>query len=161
MGLEGSALAAAETIASRPGWVPLVLCGRSNDLYERIQQARGIRALPWVDDMPAVMSAADVLVDNAGGMSSKEALAIGLPVVTFRPISGHGRDDASSLARLGLTHVTEDEQHLVEVLEDLLRDPDAVRERVQRGRRLFVADAADLVEQASGPGAPLSAAASD
>jgi UDP-N-acetylglucosamine:LPS N-acetylglucosamine transferase len=149
LGLEGSALVAAEAIAARPGWVPVVLCGRSTELYERVHGVRGIRALPWVDDMPALMSAADVLVDNAGGMSSKEALAFGLPVVTFRPISGHGRDDAQSLARLGLTDVVEDEERLVEVVDALVGDPERCHDRVLRGRRLFVADAADLVERAS------------
>jgi UDP-N-acetylglucosamine:LPS N-acetylglucosamine transferase len=118
-----------------------------------------MRALPWVDDMPALMSAADVLVDNAGGMSSKEALAIGLPVVTFRPISGHGRDDARSLARLGLTDVMEDEQRLVEVVEALVTDQSRCHERVLRGRQLFVADAADLVEGASNGRTPVASSA--
>jgi UDP-N-acetylglucosamine:LPS N-acetylglucosamine transferase len=149
VGLEGSALVAADAIAARPGWVPVVLCGRSIELYDRVRDLRGIRALPWVEDMPALMSAADVLVDNAGGMSSKEALAFGLPVVTFRPISGHGRDDAQSLARLGLTDVLEDEQRLVEVVEALVTDESRCYDRVLRGRQLFVADAADLVERAS------------
>ena len=155
MGLEGSALVAAQALAARPGWVPLVLCGRSTELYERVRDVPGIRALPWVDDMPALMSASDVLVDNAGGMSSKEALAFGLPVVTFRPISGHGRDDAQSLARLGLTDVVEDEQRLVEVVDALVADEARCRERVLRGRQLFVADAADLVERAGIRRAPV------
>lgn len=161
VGLEGSALVAAGAIAARPDWVPVVLCGRSTGLYDRIRDVPGIRALPWVDDMPALMSAADVLVDNAGGMSSKEALAFGLPVVTFRPISGHGRDDARSLARLGLTDVVDDEQRLVEVVEALVSDRSRRHERVLRGRQLFVADAADLVERASGRLAPVAAASAD
>jgi UDP-N-acetylglucosamine:LPS N-acetylglucosamine transferase len=161
VGLEGSALVAAQAIAARPGWVPVVLCGRSTELYDRVRGVPGIRALPWVEDMPALMSAADVLVDNAGGMSSKEALGFGLPVVTFRPISGHGRDDARCLARLGLTDVTEDEQRLVEVVEALVTDPSRCHDRVLRGRQLFVADAADLVERASGRRAPVATSSAD
>ena len=161
VGLEGSAVVAAEAIAARPGWVPVVLCGRSTELYDRVRDVPGIRALPWVEDMPALMSAADVLVDNAGGMSSKEALAFGLPVVTFRPISGHGRDDAQSLARLGLTDVLEDEERLVEVVEALVSDESRCYDRVLRGRQLFVADAADLVERASTRRAPVVTSSAD
>ncbi|MEE3921714.1 hypothetical protein V2I01_36055 [Micromonospora sp. BRA006-A] len=40
--------------------------------------------------MPALMRAVDVMVENAGGLTCQEALAAGLPVVTYRPIAGHG-----------------------------------------------------------------------
>jgi hypothetical protein len=76
--------------------------------------------------------------------------------VTFRPISGHGRDDAAALERLGLTDVVEDPRRLVDVLDAIVQDAPGRRERVARGQALFVADAADLVEQATSNGpAPL------
>jgi UDP-N-acetylglucosamine:LPS N-acetylglucosamine transferase len=46
--------------------------------------------------MAGLMAAADALVENAGGLTSKEALRVGLPVVAFRPIAGHGRHDAGA-----------------------------------------------------------------
>ena len=58
-------------------------------------------ALGWRDDVPDLMAAADVLVHNAGGLSCTEALVAGLPVVTYRPIPGHGRANAAVLARPG------------------------------------------------------------
>jgi processive 1,2-diacylglycerol beta-glucosyltransferase len=149
VGLAGSAQAAAEAIASRTGWVPVVLCGRSEELRAQMQQVPGAVALGWVEDTQRLLAAADVLVDNAGGMSSKEALGFGVPVVTFRPISGHGRDDAAALERLGLTDVVEDPRRLVDLLDGIVQDAPGRRERVARGRALFVADAADLVEQAT------------
>ena len=149
VGLAGSARAAAEAIASRTGWVPVVLCGRSEELRAQMQQIRGAVALGWVEDTQRLLAAVDVLVDNAGGMTSKEALGFGVPVVTFRPISGHGRDDAAALERLGLTDVVEDPRRLVDVLDAIVQDAPGRRERVARGRALFVADAADLVEQAT------------
>jgi hypothetical protein len=48
-----------------------------------------------------------------------------------------------------LTDVVEDEERLVEVVDALVGDPERCHDRVLRGRRLFVADAADLVERAS------------
>jgi peptidoglycan/xylan/chitin deacetylase (PgdA/CDA1 family) len=59
--------------------------------------------LGWTDDMPTLMAAANVLVENAGGLSCMEAFAAGLPVVTYRPIAGHGRHNAEEMERAGLT----------------------------------------------------------
>ena len=145
MGLVGAADAAAHAIAGHDGWLAVVLCGRSQAVHDRVEAIPGALALDWVEDMPAAMAAADVLVDNNCGMSAKEALGIGLPIVTFRPISGHGRDDAAALERLGLTDVVEDPAHLLAAMDHIATDSAARRERVQGGRKLFVADAADLL----------------
>ncbi|HEY3531389.1 MAG TPA: glycosyltransferase [Nocardioides sp.] len=147
MGLVGDAVTAAEAIASLPDWVPVVLCGHSEMLAEQLAQVEGAVAVDWSDDMPSMMAAADVLVDNNCGMAAKEALACGLPVVTFRPISGHGRDDTDALAGLGLTDRVDEVSELQAALARILHDPRCRRDREDRGRALFVADAAEMLEQ--------------
>ena len=149
LGLVGSAERAAAAIAGRAGWVPVVVCGRNEELCARMRQIPGAVVLGWVDDMPGLMSAADVLVDNNCGMSAKEALGLGLPVVTFRPLPGHGRDDARAMARLGLTEIVTEDADLAGVLDRLVGDRARVRDRVARGKALFVADAADLIEKSA------------
>jgi UDP-N-acetylglucosamine:LPS N-acetylglucosamine transferase len=47
--------------------------------------------------MPELMRACDVVVQNAGGLTTSEALASGLPVVTYRCLPGHGRSNAAVL----------------------------------------------------------------
>ncbi len=138
LGLAGDARLAARTVARLPGWQAVVLCGRDEDLKRRMAREHGVEALGWTDDMPAVMGSVDVLVDNAAGMTSKEALVAGLPVVTFRPLPGHGRDDARAMARLGVTEVVETPDGLATTL-DRLTSKDVVRgERIRRGRGLCV-----------------------
>ncbi|MFJ6198028.1 glycosyltransferase [Micromonospora sp. NPDC092111] len=85
------------------GWArPVVVCGRNTLLYDRLRQDWE-HVFGWVDDMPTLMRAVDVVVENAGGLTCQEALSAGVPVVTYRPIPGHGRANASILARAGLT----------------------------------------------------------
>ncbi|MFI9638579.1 glycosyltransferase [Micromonospora sp. NPDC051925] len=85
------------------GWArPVVVCGRNTALYDRLRQDWE-HVFGWVDDMPTLMRAVDVVVENAGGLTCQEALSAGVPVVTYRPIPGHGRANASILARAGLT----------------------------------------------------------
>ncbi|HXV94421.1 MAG TPA: glycosyltransferase [Pseudonocardia sp.] len=142
MGLAGSAERAVAAVAGHGGWTPVVVAGRNERLRERLARHPGAVVLGWVDDMPSVMAACDVLVDNACGTTAKEALRLGLPVVTFRPIAGHGRDDARSLAALGLTDLVEDETALPDALDRLTADPAGRADRVARGRALFTGDAA-------------------
>ncbi|MEI4272278.1 hypothetical protein TEK04_11135 [Klenkia sp. LSe6-5] len=84
------------------GAVPVVLCGRNEARRARLAAVPGVVALGWRDDVPDLMAVADVLVHNAGGMSCTEALVAGLPMVTHRPIPGHGRANAAVLSAAGL-----------------------------------------------------------
>ncbi len=40
----------------------------------------------WVDDMHTLMQAVDLIVENAGGLTCQQALAAGLPTITYRPL---------------------------------------------------------------------------
>ncbi|WBB76344.1 glycosyltransferase [Micromonospora sp. WMMD1128] len=94
---------------------PVVVCGRNRALRRRLSGA-GRHVLGWVDDMPSLMRAVDVVVENAGGLTCQEALAAGVPVVTYRPIPGHGRANAAILARSGLTRWASTPEQLGPVL---------------------------------------------
>ncbi|MGB8960524.1 MAG: glycosyltransferase [Pseudonocardiaceae bacterium] len=141
----GTVREAVAAIARWPGWVPVVVCSRNEQLRSELAAVTGTVALGWVSDMAGLMAAADVLVENAGGLTSKEALRAGLPVVTFRPIAGHGRHDAGALALLGLTDLVDDEPGLRAALSRLTDDAALRSERIQRGQALFTGDAAGLI----------------
>jgi UDP-N-acetylglucosamine:LPS N-acetylglucosamine transferase len=146
----GAVEAAAAAFAAAPGWVPVTVCGRNEALRQHLSGLAGGVTLGWVQDMAGLMAASDVLVENAGGLSAKEALRAGLPIVTFRPIAGHGRDDATALARLGLTDVVDDEPGLLAAAHRLVADPELRADRVDRGQKLFRADAAACLERIAG-----------
>jgi len=100
LGLGGIATTVDDVI--RAGFTALVLCGRNEDLRRRLQGRPGAVALGWRTDVDRLMQAADVLVQNAGGLSFTESLVAGLPAVTYRPIPGHGRANARVLDGAGL-----------------------------------------------------------
>jgi UDP-N-acetylglucosamine:LPS N-acetylglucosamine transferase len=77
----------------------------------------------WVEDMPGLMRAVDVVVQNAGGLTSSEALATGLPVLTYRCLPGHGRANAAVLDRLGLARWVRDPAALPAALASGARPP--------------------------------------
>jgi UDP-N-acetylglucosamine:LPS N-acetylglucosamine transferase len=87
---------------ARAGVTPLVLCARNEPLRRRIERESGAVALGWRTDVDRLVHLADVMVQNAGGLSFTEALVAGLPAVTYRAIPGHGRANAAVLDAGGL-----------------------------------------------------------
>ncbi|MEV0186895.1 glycosyltransferase, partial [Streptomyces sp. NPDC050625] len=122
--------------------VPVVVCGR-NEALARQLRADGIEyAYGWVDDMPGLMHAADVLVQNAGGLTSLEAFAAGLPVASYRCIPGHGLTNAAALDEAGVAAWIRDPADLKGVLCDLVDGPLGLRQR-EAGLALFIQSSDD------------------
>ncbi len=116
--------------------VPVVVCGRNEALAEQLR-ADGIEhAYGWVDDMPGLMHAADILVQNAGGLTSLEAFAAGLPVASYRCIPGHGLTNAAALDEAGVATWIREPADLKTVLSELIDGPLGMRQR-EAGLALF------------------------
>jgi UDP-N-acetylglucosamine:LPS N-acetylglucosamine transferase len=122
--------------------VPVVVCGRNEALVDQLR-ADGIEhAYGWVDDMPGLMHASDVLVQNAGGLTSLEAFAAGLPVASYRCIPGHGLTNAAALDEAGVAAWIRDRGELKDVLCDLIDGPRGLLQR-EAGLALFAGEDAD------------------
>jgi processive 1,2-diacylglycerol beta-glucosyltransferase len=91
----------------------VVLCGRNERLRDELAELPRVLALGWRGDVAAIMAASDVLVHNAGGLSLTEAFVSRLPAVTYRPIPGHGRANAQTLAQAGVVPWPQDDEELV------------------------------------------------
>lgn len=91
-----------EDVAATGAAQPVVVCGHNDALRDRLRQLGVSGVFGWVDDMPSLMRACDVVVQNAGGLTTLEALATGLPVLTYRSLPGHGRANARVLHEIGL-----------------------------------------------------------
>jgi monogalactosyldiacylglycerol (MGDG) synthase/glycosyl transferase family 1 len=101
----------------------VVLCGRNTRLRRRLGRDERVVALGWRDDVSDLMAASDVLVHNAGGLSLSEALAAGLPAITYLPIAGHGRANAEVLAAAGIAPWPRDARELAATVEDIVGEP--------------------------------------
>ncbi len=145
----GDVTTTVEAISASGRFHPITVCGRDEGLKAALEE-RGLgTVIGWTAEMPALMAAADVLVENAGGLTCMEAFAAGLPVVTFAPIPGHGRDNARTMAAAGVNRYAHDVSELHTALAELSAPGPARDELVARGRALFAGDAAsDVVELA-------------
>ena len=86
--IEGSA----RSVATVEGVWTVVVCGRNEDLRKRLSEHPPSRStiLGFVDNMPDLIDACDLAVQNAGGLTSLEALRRGCPLLITDAIPGHG-----------------------------------------------------------------------
>ncbi|MCG6956337.1 MAG: undecaprenyldiphospho-muramoylpentapeptide beta-N-acetylglucosaminyltransferase [Gemmatimonadetes bacterium] len=100
-----------------------------------------VHAVPYVDDMPAALTAADLAVSRAGAMATAELLNHGLPAVLVplpTAAADHQSRNAFALAAAGAAVVAEEAgltgaalwDRVVELVED-----DALRERMAAAAR--------------------------
>jgi UDP-N-acetylglucosamine:LPS N-acetylglucosamine transferase len=136
----GSGFRRTGEVLNEAGYRPVVLCGRDERLRRRLAAMPGVTALGWVRDMPGLLAASAALLDNAAGQTALQALAVGVPVVGWRPIPGHGVEGIRRMAELGLSDYATDERGLVQTLRRLTTPGPDRTERVAAGRSLLDAD---------------------
>ncbi len=155
----GELVRTVRSILSLPQFTPVVVCGSNRLLRWRISRlcaraARG-KALGWIDDMAGLMRAADVLVENAGGLSAMEAAASLLPIVSFRPIPGHGAANVEAMAEAGVGAYPRSEEEFGDVLRELSIAGARREMQVAAAAAMFRAEPADeivaLIEGIDGP----------
>jgi UDP-N-acetylglucosamine--N-acetylmuramyl-(pentapeptide) pyrophosphoryl-undecaprenol N-acetylglucosamine transferase len=106
------------------------------------------------ESLPDVLAAADLVLGRAGASTIAELAALGKPAILV-PLPG-ARDNeqllnARLLAETGSAVIVEQHEltpeRLVSIVRELVADPSALRARGQRGRALFVPDAAKRLAQ--------------
>ncbi|WP_232534220.1 UDP-N-acetylglucosamine--LPS N-acetylglucosamine transferase [Plantactinospora sp. KBS50] len=149
----GAVARTAREIAGTGQVTPVVVCGRNAALARRLRRAGHRYVLDWVEDMPELMRATDVLVENAGGLTALEAMASGVPIATYRPIPGHGRANAALMDRVGVVTWIRRRADLRRVLGELADGPRGRRQR-DVGLALFRSDPAAVIAAVATPADP-------
>ena len=123
----------------------LVVTGNNEGLRRRLEAAGCGQVFGWVDDMSRLMVAADVVVENAGGLMAMEAMSVGTPVVSFGPIPGHGRENVVRMDEVGVSRYARTEEELLKVLGRLANDEPYRHRLTATAARMFRSDIADSV----------------
>jgi processive 1,2-diacylglycerol beta-glucosyltransferase len=96
------AVAALTDALSAAGWLVLAVAGQNRRLERRLGELEarrppgrlgGVKAYGFVEHVPELMAAADVVVTSAG-QTCTEARVVGRPLVVLDVVPGHGRENA-------------------------------------------------------------------
>lgn len=90
--------------------------------------------------MVLYMRAADLLITKAGGMTPAEAFAVGIPTVLLNSVSGHERENATMLVRLGLAELATEASQVGKIVLSLLAEP-SKRDKMLSAQREFCENA--------------------
>lgn len=103
----------------------IIVTGGDNHLYDQL------KANPWqipvqfynyVDNIPAMMKAADILISKAGGLILAEGLACGLPILMMDYIPEQESGNISFVRDHQAGFLAETPHQLVKILDDWLQD---------------------------------------
>ncbi len=130
----------------------LAVAGRDQAMRQRLEALRGKLALDvhyfgWSDNIPELMSAADLLITKPGGLTTAEALAAGLPMVLTHPIPGPEERHCRFLEQQGVAVTARSVAEIPELAFRLLSSPAKLEGMSRRARELARPDAAHAIGQ--------------
>ncbi|HVU04902.1 MAG TPA: undecaprenyldiphospho-muramoylpentapeptide beta-N-acetylglucosaminyltransferase [Polyangiaceae bacterium] len=131
-------------------------CGAGKDaavraLYDELGAADRARVVPFIEDMPEALAAADLIIGRAGAGAVAEICAVGRPsLLVPYPFAGdHQKDNALSLERAGaaVCILSKDAtpERLAAEIERLAADPRALPRMADAARSLGRPDAARVI----------------
>lgn len=104
----------------------LVITGSNQELYEKLVLSEGkhprLKVVRQLENVAAVMTAADLLVTKAGGVTISEALAKALPMVIYRPTPGQETANAYYLWRRRAAIIAYEEARLSSAVQRMMID---------------------------------------
>lgn len=126
-------------LSAHPEYSLVVICGSNAALYQTLKQDcrdnSQVVLLQKTDCMAEYMQASEVVITKAGGLSSTEAAASGVPILFISPIPGCERKNAAFFSSLGLgVNIGKRTRRLLPALEQLQK-PDAAAEMARRQRQ--------------------------
>lgn len=82
----------------------IVVCGKNPKLFDEItglqkEMKNPMKVYGFATNMPQLMNASDLIITKSGGLSTSEALAMGLPMIIIRPVIGQETKNCAFLLR--------------------------------------------------------------
>ena len=129
---------------------PVVIVGKNRRLEHRVaEEARrdgaDVRVLGFVENVFDWMRAADVLITKPGGLTTSEALAVGVPLVLLKPLPGQEERNARYLVSRGAALRATRPGDLVRVVDTVLHDERIAQRLHASAAQLAHPDAAERV----------------
>jgi 1,2-diacylglycerol 3-beta-galactosyltransferase len=134
-----------------------VVAGKDEDLYKALSQVEWhipVYLYDFVENIPSMMKATDLLVCKAGGLIVTEALACALPLMLIEVIPGQETGNAEYATAYGTADIAQTPVEVLETLDHLMRNDQALLKKrsknaQQIGKPRSAFDTADLLWKAA------------
>lgn len=104
----------------------IVVCGQNRRLQRRFTALEGdrVHVFGFTSEIDKLMTMADVIVTKPGGLTVTESMAMGLPMILFRPIPGQEEVNASYAVRAGVARRAQSARHAQRLLLRMKKRPE-------------------------------------
>ncbi len=128
----------------------LVSCGTNDKLLNALRKMDDERILPfrYSDNIPEMMSAADLFVTKPGGISITEAGVMGLPMLLINMVGGCETPNYEFFVSRGFAFGANDVDDAAKLCAELLSDSERLRLHSERVRSEFYRNSADEISLA-------------
>ncbi len=123
---------------SRHEFQILCVCGLNEKIKKAVDEHEWIKKVysyGFVENVDVMMDASDFIITKPGGLTTSEALAKGLPMITMNPIPGHEDRNLNFLVNTGTALMVNKNYRMYEALNLIFEYPwklQLMRESVQR-----------------------------
>lgn len=105
----------------------IIVCGRNKKLKKKLElelknYKHDVLLLGFCENIQELMAISDLMITKPGGVTTSEALAMGLPLLIYRPLPGQEEDNAEFLWKSGLAFLAKTENDLILKIESILND---------------------------------------
>lgn len=99
-----------------------------NEIVEKTNSSNRIKVLKYTKKVPELMSASNVVITKAGGLTITESLISHLPIVIINPIPGQEEENAEFLVSKKLAIWPQTNREILNTIKLLVRHPEKLEE---------------------------------
>lgn len=133
MGLKGIGAVLKELTNNENKLKVTVVCGNNKELYDNLNEkyipyyGKGkLNILGFTEEVPKLMSEADVIISKPGGLTVSEALICKLPLIIPFAIPGQEEENSEFLVNAGAALSMDDISNLNEIVDKLIENPEII-----------------------------------
>ncbi len=120
----------------------IIVCGKDKKLYESLDDVitktrNPVLRFGYVNNIDELMTAADVIITKAGGLTVSEALTKHLPLIIFKPIPGQEENNATFIKKIGAGFIAPTDEQLMMSIEKIIKNPQLITEMMHAAESAF------------------------
>ncbi len=121
----------------------IAISGKNRKMYEEFNQivkiankTDFIKVFEFVNNVPELMSASDVVITKPGGLTTTESLVSGLPMIIINPIPGQEEENAQFLEHSNVGIWLKKQMNITETISNFLSDDEKLKEMKENTKKI-------------------------
>jgi processive 1,2-diacylglycerol beta-glucosyltransferase len=138
-----------ESFIAKSGLQYIVVCGQNRKMERRFIQLKSdrVRVYGFTSEIDKLMAASDVIVTKPGGLTLTESMAMGVPMILFRPIPGQEESNADFAVRANVAVRARNVEDAQSFLQVIAQNPEMLQRMRAAANQMPVLGAAEHIAE--------------